>query len=168
MPYIFEIYVDGGRRRNGQDDAFGAAAVVFKRRNRSDQVWWREIPNFLYQPVPTNQRAELTAAIMALEIVLEKYDALRGTPWINVTIYTDSHYVVGCMTKWIHKWQNNGWINAAGRDVANRDLIEEAAELDARVCAEGNLTYTWIPRAENSIADKYCNDCLDQQEDERY
>lgn len=41
--------------------------------------------------------------IIALEQALEKYDELDGSPWLDVKIYTDSKYLIGCMTDWIYK-----------------------------------------------------------------
>lgn len=67
------------------------------------------------------------------------------------------------MTKWIYKWANNGWTNAAGNEVANRDLIEEASALDDRLKEEGDVEYIWIPREENQRADEMCNDDMDDQ-----
>ena len=72
-------------------------------------------------------------------------------------------YAIGCMTSWIYKWANNGWINAAGYEVANRDLIEEASDLDDRLKKEGDVDYIWIPRKENQYADGCCNDALNDQ-----
>lgn len=160
MVYIMEIYVDGGCRGNGHPGAIGAAAAAFKRRNGSYYGWQRSLPRY---PPPTNQRAELSAIIMGLEMALEKYAELDTNPYINVKIYSDSRYSIGCMTSWIYKWANNGWINAAGYEVANRDLIEEASDLDDRLKKEGDVDYIWIPRKENQYADSCCNDALNDQ-----
>jgi ribonuclease HI len=67
------------------------------------------------------------------------------------------------MTAWIYKWRRNGWINSAGYEVANRDLIEEADDLDTRLKQEGDVQYVWIPREKNQDADEACNDLLDEQ-----
>jgi len=71
-------------------------------------------------------------------------------------------YAVGCMTEWIYKWSSNGWVNSAGSEVANRDLIEEASDLDDRVRDLGRVEYIWIPRAENTVADEAVNNALDE------
>ena len=55
------------------------------------------------------------------------------TPRLNVTIHSDSKYAVSCMNVWIDKWTQNGWTNAQGEPVANRDLIEQASNLDDRL-----------------------------------
>lgn len=160
MVYIMEIYTDGGCRGNGQPGAIGAAAAVFKTKYGRYKCWTRSLPSY---PPPTNQRAEITAIIVALEQALEKYNELDSNPWLHVKIYSDSRYAVDCMTKWIYKWANNGWINYAGRSVANRDLLEEASDLDDRLKEEGEVEYLWIPREENEIADKLCNENMDNQ-----
>lgn len=101
---------------------------------------------------------------MALEWALERYDELRGYPDLEVTIHSDSKYAVGCMTQWIYQWTRNGWLNAKGDDVCNRDLIERASNLDDRVRALGSVGYVWIPREDNTAADELCDRALDEQE----
>ena len=160
MVYIMKIYVDGGCRGNGQPGAIGAAAAVFEKRNGGHYAWTKSLPQY---PPPTNQRAEITAIILALEQALEKYENLDTNPYLDVKIYSDSKYAIGCMTNWIYKWTRNGWINAAGNEVANRDLIQEASDLDDRLKEEGDVEYIWISREENQLADRLCNECMDEQ-----
>ncbi|KAE8423319.1 ribonuclease H-like domain-containing protein [Aspergillus pseudocaelatus] len=160
MPYIMEIYTDGGCRGNGRSGAIGAAAAVFKNKFGKCTGWTRPLPKY---PAPTNQRAEITAIILALETALEKLEELDTRPYLDVKIYSDSRYAIGCMTKWIYKWANNGWTNAAGNEVANRDLIEKASDLDDRLKEEGDVEYIWIPREKNQTADEMCNDEMDEQ-----
>jgi ribonuclease HI len=161
MVYIMEFYVDGGCRRNGQADAIGAAAIVLKPKFGKLRMRNQHLPS---HPRPTNQRAEITAIIMALEQALEKLDELDTDPSLDVRIYSDPQYAVNCMNKWIYKWTKNDWTNAQGYEVANRDLLERAWYLDERVAEEGQVKYQWIPRSENQDADEYCNDALDEQE----
>ena len=161
MPYIMHISVDGACRRNGRDGAVGAAAIVIEPKWGKSRSWTRILPD---NPAPTSQRAELTAIILALEQALERYDELRGYPYMDVTIYTDSKYALGCMTEWIHKWSSNGWRNAAGYEVANRDLIEEAWDLHKRLDNKGGVEYCWVPRQDNQEADAAVNEALDEYE----
>lgn len=44
--------------------------------------------------------------------------------------------------------------------MANRDLIEEASDLDGRVKDLGNVKIVWVPRSQNELADKCCNEEL--------
>jgi len=154
-----KIYVDGGCRRNGSPDAIAAAAAVRKERGR--RYWHRQQRLDIGA---TNQQAEITAIILGLEMALQKYRELDSYPQIQVTIYSDSKYAVDCMNVWIYKWVQNGWINSRGESVANQDLIQEASGLDDQVKELGDVKYIWIPRSENDLADKHCNEELDEME----
>ena len=69
----------------------------------------------------TNNRMELMAAIRALEALKSPSD---------VTIYTDSRYLMDGITKWVHGWKRNGWKTADKKPVKNDDLwraLEAAA-----------------------------------------
>ena len=68
MVYTMEIFVDERCRRNEQSNAIDAAAAVFKLRYGRQKCCFEELPSF---PIPTNQRAEITAIILALEQALE-------------------------------------------------------------------------------------------------
>lgn len=61
----------------------------------------------------TNNRMELTAAIMALE-------ALKRPA--TVELHTDSQYLRDGISKWIHGWKRNGWKTADKKPVKNAEL----------------------------------------------
>lgn len=64
----------------------------------------------------TNNRMEITAALMALRALKEPCE---------VDLYTDSAYLCNAFLKrWLDNWQKNGWINASKKPVENRDLWE--------------------------------------------
>jgi ribonuclease HI len=70
----------------------------------------------------TNNRMEMTAAIMALE-------ALKGPA--KVTLVTDSVYLRDGITKWLRNWKRNGWRTADKKPVKNDDLwkrLDEAVQ----------------------------------------
>ncbi|RDW64325.1 ribonuclease H family protein [Aspergillus mulundensis] len=161
MPYVMRIYCDGGCRGNGRPGAIGAAAIVWKKQKQT----WRHRSSVALprSPPPTNQRAELTAIILALTKALEKYEALDSYPYVKVNIKTDSKYAIGCMNEWIHTWRKNGWRNSRGQEVVNRDLIQYAYDLDQRLKAKGTVTYQWVPREDNKVADQLANDNMDSQ-----
>jgi ribonuclease HI len=74
------------------------------------------------EPATTNNRMEITAAIMALE-------ALKVPS--RVELHTDSKYLRDGITKWLHNWKRNGWRTADKKPVKNDDLwkrLEAAAE----------------------------------------
>jgi ribonuclease HI len=62
---------------------------------------------------------ELMAAIQALE-------ALRRPA--DVTLYTDSTYLLNGITKWVAGWQRNGWLTSARKPVKNADLWRRLVE----------------------------------------
>ena len=80
----------------------------------------------------TNQIMELTAAINAL-------DSLKGKN-VDITIFTDSKYVIDGITKWIFGWLKNNWITASKKPVANRFLWEELLYLTKNQ----NVEWVWV------------------------
>lgn len=50
--------------------------------------------------------------------------------------------------------------------MVNRDLIQEASDLDDEILHLGDVKYVWIPREQNTIADEAANRCMDKQEKE--
>ena len=79
----------------------------------------------------TNNRMELAAVIIALEALN------RGC---NVTLYSDSQYVVRGITKWIKTWKQKGWRTSGKKAVENRDLWER---LD-RATERHSFSWTWV------------------------
>jgi ribonuclease HI len=66
----------------------------------------------------TNNRMELTAALALLE-------ELKDLPLHpDLTIRTDSRYLIDGLGKWMAGWKRKGWRTAAGAPVLNRDLWE--------------------------------------------
>lgn len=160
MVYVMNIYVHGGCRGNVYDGVIGAAAAAFKQKSGEFRAWTRSMPSY---PTPTSQRAEITAVILALQHALKLYDSLEANPHLEVKIYSDSRYAIGCMNRMIPIWAENGWINAAGREVANRDLIEKVSDLNNELRQEGTVEYQWLPRGHNHIAGDFCTEELDEQ-----
>lgn len=69
------------------------------------------------------------------------------------------------MTNWVYTWVRKGWTNSWGLEVASRDLIERASDLDDRVSELGSVNYVWIPSSDNADADALCQQGLDEQEE---
>ena len=65
----------------------------------------------------TNNRMELTGPIEALAV-------LKSVPG-NVSIHTDSTYVIRGISEWIPNWVRRGWRTVEGKDVLNRELWEQ-------------------------------------------
>jgi ribonuclease HI len=83
------------------------------------------------EPLTTNNRMELTAAIMALEAL---------TRPCRVDLHTDSKYVMDGITGWIHGWKARGWKTADKKPVKNDDLWKR---LDA-ARARHDVKWHWV------------------------
>lgn len=69
----------------------------------------------------TNNRMEILAVIKGLETLKESCD---------VTVYSDSQYVVGAINDgWLDGWLKNGWKTSAKKAVKNPDLWQRLYEL---------------------------------------
>ncbi len=80
----------------------------------------------------TNNVAELTA----LERLLSTADP--GTP---IEIRMDSQYAMKAVTTWLPNWKRNGWKNAAGKPVANQELV---VRIDA-LLAGRTVNFRYVP-----------------------
>ncbi|KAI9651149.1 hypothetical protein NHQ30_001186 [Ciborinia camelliae] len=125
-----KVWTDGSSRGNGKVGAVAGYGVFF---GDGDE---RNISAPLEGTPQTNQRAELTAALRALEIApLDK----------NIEIITDSNYTINCATLWYKSWQKNGWKTSTGNDVMNLDLIKKIRSRIEERTKEGVQTnMTWV------------------------
>ena len=96
----------------------------------------------------TNNRMELMAVIQALS-------ALKRP--CQITIQTDSKYVLKGFTEWLAGWKANGWRTAAKAPVKNVDLWQA---LDAAQ-SQHQITWCWVKGhsgdAGNERADQLAN-----------
>ena len=83
------------------------------------------------EPLTTNNRMELSAAINALKNIPELSD---------VEIYTDSTYVKNGITSWIKNWEKNGWKNSQKEPVKNKELWLELLELSKK----HKIQWQWV------------------------
>ena len=97
------------------------------------------------EPLTTNNRMELMAAIAALE-------ALKRP--CQVRLHTDSIYLRDGITRWINRWRRNGWLTSDKKPVKNADLwlrLEKAM-------APHRIEWAWVRghagHAENERADE--------------
>lgn len=116
MKYV--IYCDGACKDNGTANARGSWAYVII--NESEKKFIKESGSEMNS---TNQRMELTAALMALR----KFHSLSlQANEYELQVCTDSAYLFNCWhAKWYKDWKNNHWRNKQKKEVSNRDLWEE-------------------------------------------
>ncbi|KHJ35636.1 putative rnase h domain protein [Erysiphe necator] len=94
---------------------------------------------------PTSNRAELRAAIAALQFLDWSEDCNRG--WRSVVIATDSEYVTCSVTKWIADWEDTNWKLEDKSTVNNEDLWKLLLKEVRKYHAEGVKIAFWrIPR----------------------
>lgn len=79
----------------------------------------------------TNNQMELTAAIEGLNALKQPSE---------VHLYTDSQYVKGGITRWIHNWKKNGWKTAAKKPVKNMELWKALDE----ALAPHQVQWHWV------------------------
>lgn len=116
------IYTDGACSGNPGPGGWGAVLIY----NGKE----KQISGF--EADTTNNRMELTAAIIALETL--KYPC-------KVELWSDSTYLVNSIQKgWFYSWQRNNWKNSQKKEVPNKDLwIRLKAQLDIH-----EVSFNWV------------------------
>ena len=116
-----EIFTDGACKGNPGPGGWGALL----RMGRHE----KELSGS--DPATTNNRMELTAAIRALQALVEP---------CRVTLHSDSKYVLEGITRWVHGWKKNGWKTAAKKPVQNAELWHELIEAAGR----HEVEWVWV------------------------
>ena len=120
LPHV-EIFTDGACKGNPGPGGWGA---LIRMGGREKEVSGGD-------PLTTNNRMELMAAIKALEALSKP---------CRVTLTTDSNYVRDGITKWIHGWRRNGWKTADRKPVKNAELWQALLEASAR----HQISWHWV------------------------
>lgn len=100
----------------------------------------------------TNNRMELTAVISALAALKTSCD---------ISLYTDSKYVMDGITRWLPNWKKNGWKTSNKKSpVKNVDLWQRLDEL-----AGGHeIRWIWVKghagHAENERVDELARNAI--------
>ena len=138
-----EIYTDGACRGNPGRGGWGA---VLRYKGHEKTLYGAE-------PLTTNNRMELMAAICALE-------SLKRPCRVRLT--TDSQYVQKGITEWMANWKRNGWKTAAKKPVKNADLWQR---LDTAISGH-QIQWEWVKghsgHPENELADELANKAIDE------
>ena len=137
-----EIATDGACKGNPGPGGWG---VVIRHGSREKELAGGE-------PLTTNNRMELTAAIEGL-------NALKRP--CRVTLSTDSRYVMDGLTKWIHGWRKNGWRTSDKKPVKNAELWQALIEASA----PHRIEWVWVKghagHPDNERADRLASDAAD-------
>lgn len=116
-----EVFTDGACKGNPGPGGWGA---LMRMGRHEKELCGRELDT-------TNNRMEMTAVIRALAALNEPCE---------VTLYSDSKYVIDGITKWVHGWKKRGWINASKKPVLNADLWHDLVEQAAR----HKISWNWV------------------------
>ena len=93
----------------------------------------------------TNNRMELMAVIQALS-------ALKFT--CNISLYTDSKYVMSGITEWMDNWKKNGWHTANKKQpVKNIDLWQQLDEL----VQKHEIRWVWVKGHNGHTENERCD-----------
>lgn len=137
------IYTDGGCRGNPGPGGWGA---LLRSGEHEKTLKGSEAST-------TNNRMELTAAIMALKELKRP---------CKVMLWTDSQYLRKGITEWIHGWIKKGWKTASRQPVKNADLWQQLLEQTER----HEIEWHWIKghsgNPGNETADRLANEAIDE------
>lgn len=138
------VYTDGCCRSNGKGNSRAGIGVF----------WGPGHPNNLSERLTgrqTNNRAEIYAAICAVR-------QAKAAGITELMVYTDSQFLISCVTKWVPKWKDNGWKLANGGSVINREELEELENSSSGL----QVTYVHVDGHSgidgNEAADKLANE----------
>lgn len=93
----------------------------------------------------TNNRMELMAVIMALS-------ALKTN--CNISLYTDSKYVMNGITEWLANWKRNNWRTANKKqEVKNVDLWQRLDELTQ----QHEIRWLWVKGHNGHLENERCD-----------
>ena len=98
----------------------------------------------------TNNRMELHGPIEALKAIAELPDA-------PVELFTDSTYVIGGITSWVHGWKKNGWKKKDGQPVLNREFWEALDRLDSARRKTGPVEWRYVRGHDGNPGNERCD-----------
>lgn len=130
MMKLVEIYTDGACSGNPGPGGYGII-LTYKRHKKELSGGFSRT---------TNNRMELLGAIVALETLTEP---------CNVTLFSDSRYLVDAVTKnWLWNWKHRNWVKADKTPVKNVDLWERYLAIQTK----HRISMVWVKgHAENEM-----------------
>ena len=138
-----QIFTDGACRGNPGPGGWGALL----------RFGGEEKTLFGGEQDTTNNRMELTAVIEALGALKRPCD---------VTLTSDSTYVLKGVQEWMPNWKKRGWKTASKKPVKNVDLWKK---LDVLI-VEHKIDWQWVKghsgHPENELADQLANQGIDE------
>ena len=140
--FDISIYCDGACEPNPGNAGSG---IVVYRGGELAQLWFG-----LYNPMGTNNTAELNALYHALRMAEAEIDCGN-----SVEICSDSAYSINCIRSWAPGWEKRGWKKASG-EIKNLEIIQDCYAIYLRVEDKLNLTHVaaHVGTEGNELADR--------------
>ena len=140
---LIQIYTDGACRGNPGPGGWGA---LLKIGSKEKQLYGGE-------SLTTNNRMELRAVIEALS-------ALKRP--CNVSVTSDSTYVLKGINEWLPNWKKRGWLTSGKKPIKNEDLWKSLDSLKS----VHNIEWHWVKghsgHLENELVDQLANKGIDE------
>ncbi|HEX9264623.1 MAG TPA: ribonuclease H family protein [Candidatus Binatia bacterium] len=136
------IYCDGACEPN---PGHAGSGIVVYRAGKLAQLWYG-----LYDPIGTNNTAELNALYHALRMAEAEIDTGN-----TVEVCSDSAYSINCIRAWAPSWENKGWKRLGG-EIKNLEIIQDCYAIYRRIKEELHLTHVagHVGTEGNELADR--------------
>jgi ribonuclease HI len=137
---VLRIFTDGMSLHAGTKSHIGVYSVWIDNNNEGNHAWWTKDGTI------TNQSMELAGVNAGLETIRKVQpvtddDSIVSKKKRKNIIYSTSHYVLNCMTKWLPRWENTGWITKQKRQVHNGVMLRHMADISR----EYNVEFVRVP-----------------------
>lgn len=151
------IHSDGACRGNPGPGAFGCMA-----QDSNANILFEHAETL---EMTTNNQMELQGVITGLRqlqvYLSEKNIVIQNC---NITVVTDSKYVVDGITKWVHGWKSRGWKKADKKTPENIDYWKNLDSVSNEIT---NVKYEWVKghagHPQNEHCDQLANKALDNE-----
>lgn len=131
-----DIYTDGACSGNPGAGGYGVVMLYKGARKELSQGY----------KTTTNNRMEALAVIKALEALKEPCE---------VTLYSDSKYVVDSITKgWVYNWKKKNWIKSDKKKALNVDLWERVLPL----LEKHKVEFVWVKGHADNVENERCDE----------
>lgn len=134
------IFADGGCRYNGKENAIGGYGSLLYLDGQE-----RMFSGAFLQT--TNNQMEMMGVLVALQAIPMKLK------FQQITVTSDSKYLINGMDKWIHGWVRKGWVTATGAPVMNMDLWKQLKAYDDRHM----IHYEWVKGHQGHVENERCD-----------
>lgn len=131
-----DIYTDGACSGNPGAGGYGVVMLYKGARKELSQGY----------KTTTNNRMEVLAVIKGLEALKEPCE---------VTLYSDSKYVVDSITKgWVYSWKKKNWIKSDKKKALNTDLWERLLVL----LDKHKVEFVWVKGHAENVENERCDE----------